>query len=113
MFNPFDCEGKFRKIPEQPADGLANQISRTVEEFRKGKSEKKADEDQTKAPGKRKLSPLYSAVPSKKQKVVESSHMKGIQERCNECQLDSKYSLFYQYRHLLMAFAPTFYSGKK
>jgi len=44
-FNPFDCEGKFRKIPKQPADGLANQISRTLEELRKGESEKKADED--------------------------------------------------------------------
>ena len=82
MFNPFDCEGEFRKIPKQPADGIANEISRTLEELRKGKSEKKADEDQTKAPGKRKLSPLYSAVPSKKQKVVESSHVKGIQDHC-------------------------------
>ena len=84
-FNPFDCKGEFRKIPKQSADNLANRISRILEELRKRESGKKADEDQTNAPDKRKLSPLYSAMPSKKQKVVESSHAKGIQERCNEC----------------------------
>ena len=62
-FNPFDCKGELQKISKQPADGLGNQISRTLEELRKGKSEKKVDEHQTKAPGKQKLSPLYSAVP--------------------------------------------------
>ena len=93
-FNPFDCDGEFRKIPKQPADGLAKEICNRLEQLTKRQSEKRADEeqDQSKAPEKRKLTPLYSAMPTKKQKVEESSNVKEIEQCCNKCQFDSKYS---------------------
>ncbi|XP_068676680.1 uncharacterized protein [Montipora foliosa] len=92
-FNPFDCDGDFKNIgSSRDADSLANHICSKLEGLKQVATTENTVEDRNKAPEKRKLTPLYASVqPTKKQKVVEeSSCVKGIMERCNECQFDNK-----------------------
>ena len=96
-FNPFDCDDHFKSLgSSRDANSLANQICSKLEELKQVAARKNNVEDQSSnGPEKRKLTPLYaSEQPKKKPKVVEeSSCVKGIMERCNECQFDSKYTI--------------------
>lgn len=91
-FNPFECDGSFKKIDSKlSSEGLAEAITEKLQGLTTNQPSNERQQ-QSKAPQKRQLTPLYSDPPSKKQKIEESSHVvKQIEDRCNECQLDSKY----------------------
>lgn len=113
-FNRFGCDGDFKNIENRQPDRLAEAIHQAIQGL---DSESTTDpeveqavptEDDDQQPPsattsttarqparprqqreKRRLPPLFSRA--KKNKATESiTHIKGIQERCNECLLDSK-----------------------
>ena len=93
-FNKLDCDDVFKGIESKTADGLAYDINVVLEELRNRPPPAPLKEMQPTCPEKRPLTPLFTASQSrsKKQKVApkaETSHVKGVQARCDECQLDS------------------------
>lgn len=98
-FNRFDCDGELKKIQGSTAESLAEKIGQILEELNAEEPtapispEPEASPQQFPATPdqvreKRPLTPLFS---SSKKKKTESSHVKGIQERCSKCLVDSKW----------------------
>lgn len=97
-FNKLDCNDVFKKIESKTADGLANDISKALQEMRAPPPvsfRQHAEETQPTHPQNWPLTPLFSEpCSSKRQKGAsnsESGHVKSVQARCNDYQLDSKY----------------------
>ena len=98
-FNKFDCDDVFKRIESKAAGALANDINKALEEMQKLQpAAQPAKEVQSTHAQKRPLTPLFTEASSsdqpksKKQKGasgIETSHVIGIQARCDECQLVS------------------------
>lgn len=100
-FNKLDCNDIFKGIDSKTASGLAKDINKALEELQQPPAATEPlavpEEMQHDSHGqKRPLTPLFTKVTqsqSKKQKGAsksEAAHVKDVQARCDECQLDSK-----------------------
>ena len=95
-FNKLDCNDVFKKIESKTADGLANDMSKALREMHAPPLVRQpVEETQPTHAQKRPLTPLFrEPCSSKRQKGAsnsESGHVKSVQGRCDDCQLDSKY----------------------
>ena len=105
-FNKFGCDDDFDRIENKTATDLADEISKGLDKLKNAKAEAlRRNERSTerserqchaqKRPVPQPLTPIFTEGSSQTKKKKgscegEISHVKGVEERCNECQLDSK-----------------------
>ena len=114
-YNKFGCDDGFDRIESKTATDLVDEISKALEKLKNAKAEAHGRNERSterserqchaqKRPVPQPLTPIFTEGSSRTKKKKRScegeiSHVKDVEERCNECQLDSKCAVRKQETH--------------